>query len=102
MHKQIESSPMSIIVDAELWQTYTGGVITTSSGCGTDLDHAVQAVGYNAAGNYWIIRNSWGDSWGESGNVYVEYGHNVCGLTAQATITDPTKIALKKFVEKSD
>jgi hypothetical protein len=35
---------MSIIVDATLWQTYTGGVITSASGCGTSLDHAVQVV----------------------------------------------------------
>ena len=54
MLKQIEYSPMSIIVDATLWQTYTGGVITASSGCGTSLDHAVQAVGYSAPGNYWM------------------------------------------------
>lgn len=93
MLKQIEASPMSIIVDAELWQTYTGGIITQSSGCGTSLDHAVQATGYNAAGNYWIIRNSWGETWGEDGFVYVQYGHNVCGLTAQAAITTPTTVA---------
>jgi len=93
MLKQIESSPMSIVVDATLWQTYEGGVITSASGCGTSLDHAVQATGYNAAGNYWIIRNSWGSTWGEDGFVYVEYGHNVCGLTAQATITTPATVA---------
>jgi len=84
---------MSIVVDAQLWQTYQGGVITTASGCGTSLDHAVQATGYNQAGNYWIIRNSWGETWGENGFVYVEYGHNVCGLTAQAAITTPTTVA---------
>jgi cathepsin F len=93
MLKQIEQSPMSIIVDATLWQTYESGVITTASGCGTSLDHAVQATGYNANGNYWIIRNSWGETWGNDGFVYVEYGHNVCGLTAQATITTPTTVA---------
>lgn len=59
MLAQIQESPMSVCVDATLWQTYTGGVITTSSGCGTSIDHAVQATGYNAAGNYWIVRNSW-------------------------------------------
>lgn len=82
---QIEVSPMSVCVDATLWQTYTGGVITASSGCGTSIDHAVQATGYNAAGNYWIVRNSWGTSWGENGFVWVEYGSNVCGITSQAT-----------------
>merc|ERR1712050_101880 len=86
MLAQIQESPMSVCVDATLWQTYTGGVITASSGCGTSIDHAVQATGYNAEGNYWIVRNSWGETWGENGFVWVEYGSNVCGITDQATI----------------
>ena len=53
-------------------RSYLSGVITTSSGCGTQLDHAVQATGYNAEGNYWIIRNSWGTGWGMEGFVHVE------------------------------
>jgi hypothetical protein len=92
MLAQIQESPMSICVDAELWQTYQSGVITASSNCGTSIDHAVQATGYNAEGNYWIVRNSWGESWGENGFVYVEYGANVCGITAQATIVSVQKI----------
>jgi len=95
MLAQIQKSPMSVCVDATLWQTYTGGVITASSGCGTSIDHAVQATGYNAAGNYWIIRNSWAETWGEKGFVWVEYGSNVCGITDQATIVDVEKIAGK-------
>ena len=60
---QIADSPMSITVDATLWQTYESGIITASSGCGTSIDHAVQLVGYNAPQNYWIVRNSWGETW---------------------------------------
>jgi len=93
MLAQIQESPMSVCVDATLWQTYQGGVITASSGCGTSIDHAVQATGYNAEGNYWIVRNSWGESWGENGFVWVEYGANVCGITDQATTVSVAKIA---------
>jgi hypothetical protein len=57
MLAQMESSPMSVTVDAELWQTYESGIITSSSGCGTTIDHAVQATGFSASGNYWIVRN---------------------------------------------
>jgi len=92
MLAQIQESPMSICVDATLWQTYQGGVITAASGCGTAIDHAVQATGYNAEGNYWIIRNSWAETWGEQGFVYVEYGSNVCGVTDQATTVTVDKI----------
>jgi cathepsin F len=97
MLAQIQESPMSVCVDATLWQTYTGGVITSSSGCGTSIDHAVQATGYNAEGNYWIVRNSWGESWGESGFVWVEYGANVCGITDQATI-----VTVEQVMKNSD
>ena len=93
MLAQIAKGPMSVCVDATLWQTYVSGVITAASGCGTSIDHAVQAIGYNKAGNYWIVRNSWGESWGENGYVYVEEGANVCGITAQATITVPAKVS---------
>merc|ERR1712217_1015650 len=98
MLAQIQQSPMSVCVDAQLWQTYQGGVITAASGCGTQIDHAVQATGYNAEGNYWIVRNSWGESWGENGFVWVEYGSNVCGITDQATIVSVEKIMCSSVV----
>merc|ERR1711904_599062 len=99
MLAQIQESPMSVCVDATLWQTYQGGVITASSGCGTTIDHAVQATGYNAEGNYWIVRNSWG----EDGFVFVEYGANVCGITDQATTVSVEVVdhVHKKMQEKT-
>jgi len=71
------NGPLPIAVDAqEHWQTYTGGVL--SSCTGTSLDHGVLIVGYTSA--YWIVKNSWGASWGESGYIRLEYGSNQCGL----------------------
>lgn len=80
----ISQTPMSVAVAADLWQTYTGGVITASDGCGTALDHNVQVVGYNSEGNYWIVRNSWSAEWGENGFINVEAGANVCGIALEA------------------
>jgi len=62
--------PMSITVAAGSWQLYGGGIF---SGCSkglfksNTLDHGVQAVGYTK--DYWIVRNSWGVSWGEKGYI---------------------------------
>jgi len=76
-------SPLAVVVDAQSWQFYKGGVIT--SNCGTSLDHAVQAVGWNQASStpYWIVRNSWGASWGEQGYVWVEMFKDMCGIASQ-------------------
>ena len=63
------AGPLSICVAASTWGTYQSGVITT---CATDVDHCVQLVGVNFDDNYWIIRNTWGTSWGEGGYIYVE------------------------------
>jgi C1A family cysteine protease len=65
---------------------YTGGVITSAS-CGTQIDHAILAVGYSSTGttDYWIVKNSWGTSWGLAGYLYIEKsttkdGPGVCGI----------------------
>eukprot|EP01060_Flectonema_neradi_P024302 TRINITY_DN32_c0_g1_i9.p1 TRINITY_DN32_c0_g1~~TRINITY_DN32_c0_g1_i9.p1 ORF type:complete len:327 (+),score=96.64 TRINITY_DN32_c0_g1_i9:56-1036(+) len=71
------SGPLSIAVDALKWQTYTGGILTNCCEICT-LDHGVLIVGYGA--DYWIIKNSWGASWGESGYIRVAKGKNECGL----------------------
>ena len=58
--------------------------------CGTSVDHCVQAVGVDtgASSPYWLVRNSWGTSWGEKGYIYLAMGDNTCGIAnlgAQAT-----------------
>ena len=87
MLAQIAKGPMSVCVDATLWQTYVSGVITAASGCGTSIDHAVQAIGYNKAGNYWIVRNSWGESWGMNGTFNIAFGQ--CGFEGSVYTATP-------------
>jgi len=87
----LEESPLSVCVNAGVWQDYTGGVMT-SAACGSmaaeDQDHCVMAVGFNATAPtpYWIVRNSWADTWGEQGYIYLEMAENTCGLADDATI----------------
>jgi hypothetical protein len=67
------NGPPSVCVSAETWQTYTGGVMT-SCGVNEAVDHCVQPVVYNngASPPYWIVRNSWGTSWGIQGYIYLD------------------------------
>jgi len=78
--------PLSICVDAEPWQDYTGGVMMASD-CSTSLDHCVQLVGYDMTQStpFWIVRNSWGSDWGENGYIRLQYGQDTCGCADEAT-----------------
>jgi len=74
---QLSSLPVSVCVDASGgFQHYSGGVF--SGPCGTSINHAILAVGYTAS--YWIVKNSWGTSWGSGGYIYMARGKNLCGV----------------------
>lgn len=45
-------------------------------------NHAVNLVGWDDDGQYWIMRNSWGTSWGEQGYMRIKYGCNLIGISA--------------------
>jgi hypothetical protein len=64
--------PISIGVAAgSSWSSYTGGIYKTCNN--SSLNHAVQLIGWSDAGQYWILRNSWGTQWGESGYMRIAY-----------------------------
>jgi len=82
--------PVAVAVDASSWLRYETGVF---DGCNTSnpvIDHAVQLVGYGAETTpanrtiqYWIVRNSWAPTWGESGFIRLLRGEGhgrACGV----------------------
>jgi len=80
------NGPLSIAMDAGILQTYTSGIIKPgASDCSkVSLDHAINIVGYGVEGTtkFWIVRNSWGLSWGEEGYFRIIRGEGACGLNA--------------------
>jgi len=85
LYGSYQYGPLSICVDASSWQTYQGGIITRN--CGKQIDHCVQLVGWNTASNinYWIVRNSWGVTWGERGFIWVERNLDLCAIANEVT-----------------
>jgi len=83
----VNIGPVSVAIEADQssFQFYNGGIFNDSS-CGTALDHGVLVVGYNTDAtsglNYWIVKNSWGTSWGLTGYIYMvrEAGNGECGI----------------------
>ena len=69
--------PISVGIDSTTMDDYSGGVFPASL-CTTEIDHAVAIVGYTK--DAWIIKNSWGPSWGRDGYLYLERGSNACGV----------------------
>ncbi|CAI0389107.1 unnamed protein product [Linum tenue] len=81
LQKAAANQPIAVAIEAggRGFQLYTSGIF--SGPCGTQLDHGVGVVGYGSEGgkDYWIVRNSWGKSWGESG--YLRMERNIAAKT---------------------
>lgn len=77
----ISVGPLAVIVDAVSWQDYLGGIIQHHCSSGHS-NHAVLVVGFDKSGDtpYWIVKNSWGTSWGIDGYVHIKMGQNLCGI----------------------
>ena len=70
--------PVSVAVDATTFQSYRNGIVTSC--VNRQLNHGVLAVGYDDVNvpPYWIIKNSWGTSWGEAGYIRLVKGKRQC------------------------
>lgn len=71
------------------FMSYTSGILDDDQCKVNQPDHAVAVVGYGSENgiDFWIVRNSWGDSWGEEGYVRMSRNKgNQCGIASDAVI----------------
>jgi PKD repeat protein len=107
--------PISVAVYVDYYfQAYSGGIFSNTASY--QPNHAVILVGWNDSGGYWIMKNSWGTGWGESGYMRIEYGANNIGYAASYGVpetiipqppvadfsADPTTVQVGNSVQFTD
>lgn len=93
----VQNQPVSVAIEADNidFQLYKSGIFDNEN-CGINLNHGVLVIGYGI--NYWIVKNSWGDTWGENG--YIKIKRNIkkskglCGIAMMASFP-----SYKKYIE---
>ncbi|PRQ29134.1 putative fruit bromelain [Rosa chinensis] len=83
----VSKQPVSAMADSKgrEFRLYFGGVF--SGECGTSPDHSVTVIGYGTTEDgikYWLVKNSWGEHWGEGGYMRIRRGvdapQGLCGI----------------------
>jgi len=72
VYSLLQKGPLSVVTNGGSWafQNYAGGLFNAAC---YNIDHAVVLAGYGVSGTtqYWLVRNSWGPSWGEQGYIRI-------------------------------
>ena len=98
----VAQQPVAIAIEADTryFQSYSSGILTSTS-CGTSLDHGVLIVGYGEDNGqkYWLVKNSWGVTWGDVGYVKIARSEStndagICGIAM-----DPSFVTASLKVE---
>ncbi|KAF4516387.1 hypothetical protein B566_EDAN008510 [Ephemera danica] len=78
-----------VVKDPSKFKQYETGIYsdTLCTNSKSELNHEMLLVGYGVQNgkDYWIVKNSWGENWGENGYARIKSGGNTCGIASDAT-----------------
>jgi len=86
----LEKGPISVAITVYAdFPTYKSGIYKHTSGAELG-GHAVEIIGYGTDNgeDYWIVKNSWNEQWGDGGTIKMAKGIDECGIESDATIVD--------------
>jgi cathepsin X len=104
--------PVAASVNGRLLHNYTGGVFNDPT-ASTDTTHAVSIVGWGVEESinghedeepqaYWIVRNSWGQYWGEMGYFRIAKGVNMLGIESEVAWATPGSFTTTNYMCRED
>jgi len=92
--------PVAVTINAEPILKYTGGIFA-EEGHPEETNHIVAIVGWGTdektGMKYWIVRNSWGQYWGEMGYMRLEMGKNLLGIEGEVAWAVPGEFTTTNF-----
>ena len=93
--------PVAAGINAEPILRYAGGVVHNKHFWDRMVNHIVSIVGWGTdeitGEEYWVVRNSWGQSWGELGYFRIETGSNALGIESTVAWATPGSFSVKNF-----
>jgi hypothetical protein len=92
--------PVAATINAEPIVHYKGGIFTDHSHS-QSTNHIVSITGWgtdeDTGTKYWIVRNSWGEYWGEMGFMRLQMGHNLLGIEGEVAWVTPGAFTVHNF-----
>mmetsp|Transcript_5325 Transcript_5325/g.7533 ORF Transcript_5325/g.7533 Transcript_5325/m.7533 type:complete len:347 (-) Transcript_5325:88-1128(-) len=97
--------PVAAVINAEPIVDYKGGIFTDTS-FSQESNHIVSIVGWGkdeeSGKQHWIIRNSWGEYWGEMGFMRLEIGQNLLGIESEVAWVTPGTFSVENYACAED
>ena len=92
LKQAVSRQPVSVGIDGSGYEFLNYRVGVFDEICGnslSELNHAVTIIGYGTdtttRKDYWLVKNSWGETWGEKGYLRIARGQNQCGISLAAS-----------------